>query len=106
MPRVRFRTLFTLAIGLWLVMRDTASAQYPERDNVAHARYLALNVLIGATTSMARAAVTGAPARSTLAKGLVGGSLMSAGMELVGTQRASTRFAGLQLTAVGASISV
>jgi hypothetical protein len=105
MPRVHVRSAFTLALGVSLVVPNVASGQFPERDRTAHARYLALNVLIGATTSMARAAVSGAPIRSTLAKGLVGGSMMSAGMELIGTQRSSARFAGLQLTAVGASIT-
>jgi len=86
-------------------MPRATSAQFPERDNAAHARYLALNVLIGATTSMARAAVSGAPIGTTLRKGLIGGSLMSAGMELVGTQSSGTRFVGLQLTALGANIT-
>jgi hypothetical protein len=80
------------------------SAQSLERDGGAHARYLALNVAIGATASIARAMVSGAPVRATLVKGLVGGSLMSAGMELVGTEKPATRFAGLQLAAVGASV--
>ena len=105
MPRLSIRSAFTLALGFVLALPRVAPAQYPERDAGAHARYLALNVVIGITTSMARAAISGAPIRPTLTKGLVGGSLMSAGMELVGTRRPSARFAGLQLTAVGASIT-
>lgn len=81
------------------------SAQIPQRDATAHARYLALNVAIGATASTARAIITGSPIRAALAKGLLGGSLMSGGMELLGTESPSVRFAGLQLTAVGASIT-
>jgi hypothetical protein len=75
-----------------------------QRDQSAHVRFLALNVVIGATASTARAMVAGAPLRVALAKGLFGGSLMSGGMELIGTQSRSLRFAGLQLTAIGASV--
>jgi len=82
-----------------------ASAQLPERDQAAHVRYVALNVAIGTTAAMARAVVTGAPLRSAIAKGLLGGSLMSSGMELIGTQSRATRLVGLQLTAVGASVA-
>lgn len=82
-----------------------ASAQSPQRDQRAHAQYLALNVAIGATASLARAMVSGAPVRGAIAKGLLGGSLMSGGMELIGAESRTTRFAGLQLTAVGASIA-
>jgi len=82
-----------------------ASAQTPQRDQRAHARFLALNVAIGATASIARAVVSGAPVRAALAKGLLGGSLMSGGMELIGTESRATRFAGLQLTAIGASVT-
>ena len=81
-----------------------ASAQRPERDQAAHVRYLALNVAIGTTASLARAVVAGTHVRTALAKGLLGGSLMSTGMELIGTESPSTRFAGLQLTAIGASV--
>ena len=81
-----------------------ASAQLA-RDQSAHARFLALNVVIGATASTARAMVSGAPLRIALAKGVLGGSLMSGGMELIGTQSRGLRFAGLQLTAVGASVA-
>jgi hypothetical protein len=105
MARLSLRSAFTVAAGLVLAAPRVASGQYPERDNAAHARYLALNVAIGAATSMARAAVSGAPLGSTLKKGLIGGSHMSAGMELVGTQSSGTRFAGLQLAAVGANIT-
>ena len=105
MPRFSLRSLCTVAAGLALAAPRVVSAQYPERDNAAHARYLALNIIIGATTSMARAAVSGAPLSTTLKKGLIGGSLMSAGMELVGTKASSARFAGLQLTALGANIT-
>jgi hypothetical protein len=82
-----------------------ASAQRLERDQSAHVRYLALNVAIGTTASVARAVLTGTPMRAALARGLIGGSLMSTGMELVGTEAPSTRFAGLQLTAIGASVA-
>jgi hypothetical protein len=81
------------------------SGQVPERDRAAHARFLALNVAIGTTASIARAVISGAPLRTTIAKGLLGGSLMSTGMELVGTESPAVRFAGLQLTAIGASVS-
>lgn len=83
----------------------TARAQLVERNRTDHARYLALNVAIGATAAMARAVVSGAPIREAIVKGLVGGSLMSAGMELIGTETAPARLAGVQLTAVGASVS-
>ena len=105
MPRFSFRSAFSVAAGLVLAAPRVALAQYPERDDAAHARYLALNVIIGVTTSMARAAVSGAPIGPTLKKGLIGGSLMSAGMELVGTHSSGARFAGLQLTALGANIT-
>lgn len=105
MPRFSFRSVFTVAASVLLAVPRTASAQFPERDNTAHARYLALNVIIGATTSIARAAVSGAPLGATIKKGLIGGSLMSAGMELVGTESSGARFAGLQLTALGANIA-
>jgi hypothetical protein len=82
-----------------------ASGQALERDRAAHARFLALNVAIGATASVAHALASGAPVRAALAKGLLGGSLMSGGMELVGTESRAARFAGLQLTAVGASVA-
>ena len=45
------------------------------------------------------------PLRSALVTGVFGGSLMSAGMELIGTESPPVRFAGLQLTAVGASVA-
>jgi len=79
-------------------------AQGLERDRGAHARYLALNVVIGATAATARAAITGAPLRTALTRGLIGGAFMSAGMELVGTERPEARLAGLQVAAVGASV--
>ena len=82
-----------------------ASGQAPGRDRTAHARFFALNVAIGTSASIARAVITGAPLRTTIAKGFVGGSLMSTGMELVGTESPAVRFAGLQLTAIGASVS-
>jgi hypothetical protein len=95
------------AVGLALIILAprTAWAQGLERDPAAHARFLALNVAIGATASVARAVASGAPIRVALAKGLLGGSLMSAGMELIGTESRAARFAGLQLTAVGASVA-
>src|SRR5688500_10410634 len=97
-----------LLIAVALVMTvgaSTARGQVQERDRATHARFLALNVAIGTTASIARAVVTGAPLRTTIAKGLLGGSLMSTGMELVGTESPAVRFAGLQLTAIGASVS-
>ncbi len=104
MPRFVFSIR---AIGLALIVSAprVASAQALERDPVAHRRYLALNVAIGATASVARALASGSPVRVALAKGLLGGSLMSAGMELIGTESRGARFAGLQLTAVGASVT-
>ena len=104
-PLLRSRAaLATLAISLFVSAPAVASAQL-ERDQSAHVRFLALNVAIGATASTARAIVSGAPIRVALAKGVLGGSLMSGGMELIGTQSRSLRFAGLQLTAVGASVA-
>ncbi len=94
-----------LALALLLALPATAPAQAPQRDRAAHARYLALNVVIGATASVARAVASGAPLRAAVAKGAFGGSLMSAGMELLGTESPSARFAGLQLTAFGASVA-
>jgi len=104
MPRL---ALPARAIGLALVLwaPRLASAQGLERDPAAHRRFLALNVAIGATTSVAHAVASGTPIRIALAKGLLGGSLMSAGMELIGTESRAARFAGLQLTAVGASVT-
>jgi hypothetical protein len=95
------------AVGLVLIALapSAASAQELQRDPAAHRRYLALNVAIGATVSVARAVASGAPVRDALAKGLLGGSLMSAGMELIGTESRGARFAGLQLTAVGADVA-
>jgi len=96
--------LLSLAAAL-VVPPRAAGAQGLERDRGAHARYLALNVVIGATAATVRAAITGAPMRTALTRGLIGGSLMSAGMELVGTERPQARLAGLQLAAVGASVT-
>lgn len=95
------------AAGLALIALAprVASTQALQRDPVAHRRFLALNVAIGATTSVARAVASGSPVRAALVKGLLGGSLMSAGMELIGTETRAARFAGLQLTAVGASVT-
>lgn len=105
MRPVSLRRICVLSLGLAAVTGHRASAQSLERDRGAHARYLALNVAIGATTSLARAVVSGAPIRSTLVKGMLGGSLMSAGMELIGTESPATRLAGLQLTGIGASVA-
>ena len=95
------------AIGLALIVSapSIARPQALERDPAAHWRFLALNVAIGATASVARAVASGAPVRVALAKGLLGGSFMSAGMELIGTESRAARFAGLQLTAIGASVA-
>jgi len=93
-----------ISLALMVSTPCIAPAQALERDAAAHRRYLALNVAIGATASVARAVASGAPVRVALAKGLFGGSLMSAGMELIGTESRSARFAGLQLAAVGASV--
>jgi hypothetical protein len=92
-------------VGLLLAAPRFASSQALERERTAHARFLALNVAIGATASTARAIVTGSPIRAALVTGLLGGALMSGGMELIGTESRATRFAGLQLTAVGASVA-
>ena len=105
MRALSVRRLATFAFALTLAMPRVSLAQTPSRDAGTHARYLALNVAIGATASLARAMVSGAPIRSTVAKGVLGGSLMSAGMELIGTESPAARFAGLQLTAVGASVA-
>jgi hypothetical protein len=94
-----------MSLALVLFVPRVASGQALERDQAAHARFLALNVAIGATASMARALASGTPLRVALVKGLLGGSLMSGGMELVGTESRAARFAGLQLTAVGASVA-
>ncbi len=100
------RTVVALPLVAALVVPPRASgAQGLERNRAAHARYLALNVALGATMAAARAAVAGAPIRTALKRGLVGGSLMSAGMELVGTESTNARLAGLQLAAVGASVA-
>ena len=100
-----WHSLLLIALGLSATVSASTFAQAPARDRTAHVRFLALNVAIGATASIARAVVTGAPLRTTITKGLVGGALMSTGMELIGTESPATRFAGLQLTAVGASVS-
>jgi hypothetical protein len=102
MPRCAVSRAVSLV--LILLAPRTASAQALQRDPAAHRRYLALNVAIGATASVARAIASGAPVRAAFAKGLAGGSVMSAGMELIGTESRAARFAGLQLTAVGASV--
>lgn len=99
------RRLIGVGLGLALAIPRLSSAQGADRERATHVRYLALNVAIGATASMARAIVTGAPIRSTVAKGLLGGSMMAAGMELIGTESAAGRFAGLQLAAAGASVA-
>jgi hypothetical protein len=99
------RQLMAFIFGLVLVVPRASTSQTVDRDGGVRARYLALNVAIGATTSIARAVVSGAPIRSTIAKGVLGGSMMSAGMELIGRESPATRFAGLQLTAVGASVA-
>src|SRR5690242_7562065 len=90
-----------VCLVLILMAPYAASAQELQRDPAAHRRYLALNVAIGTTASVARAVASGAPVRVAFMKGLMSGSLMSAGMELIGTESRAARFAGLQLTAVG-----
>ena len=94
-----------IGLAIAVLMPRVVSGQALERDQAAHARYLALNVAIGATASLARALASGTPVRNALAKGLLGGSLISGGMELVGTEARAARFAGLQLAAVGASVA-
>jgi hypothetical protein len=94
-----------LLLAALVVPRHTSGAQGLERDRTAHARHLAFNVALGATVAAARAAITGTPLRVALSRGLVGGSLMSVGMELVGTESTNARIAGVQLAAVGASVS-
>ena len=103
-PRRRISTLL-FGLGLVATASRAVAAQSLERDRDAHRQFLALNVAIGATASVAHALVSGVPVRTALVKGLIGGSLMSTGMELIGIESPSTRFAGLQLTAVGASIA-
>jgi hypothetical protein len=105
MHRLVRRTWICARSALLLAWPVAARAQTPARDQSAHVRFLALNVAIGATASVARALIDGTPVRSAIAKGVVGGSLMSSGMELIGTQSKATRLAGLQLTAVGASVT-
>jgi hypothetical protein len=106
-----FRRLVSLlpltaaVFGPALVPARQLSAQGIARDRGAHARYLALNVVIGTVAAVARSAASGTPLRSAIANGLVGGSLMGAGMELIGTEAAAARLAGVQLTAVGASVA-
>ncbi|HUQ81113.1 MAG TPA: hypothetical protein VM076_08250 [Gemmatimonadaceae bacterium] len=97
----------SLAVSLGLAfIASTARAQaIRPGEGGSRAKFLALNVAIGTTASMARAVVTGTPIASAIAKGLVGGSMMGAGMQLISTQTGPTRFAGLQLTAIGASIA-
>jgi len=104
--RLPFLLPLTAALAVTLVAPPRPlPAQFLERDRGAHARYLALNVAIGTVAAVARAATSGAPLRTALTKGIVGGSLMSAGMELIGTEATSARLAGVQLTAIGASVS-
>jgi hypothetical protein len=105
MRAVSLRSFGLLGLGLSLVSPRAAFGQAPENDRGGRAPYLALNVAIGATASIARAVVSGAPIRSAVAKGMLGGSMMSAGMQLIGTESPAARFAGLQLTAVGASVT-
>ena len=104
MPRFAFPAC-AISLALIASAPSVARPQALERDPAAHRRFLALNVAIGATASVARAVAAGAPVRVALVKGLLGGSLMSAGMELIGTESRAARFAGLQLTAVGASVA-
>jgi len=103
-PRFAFPAC-AISLALIASAPSVARPQALERDPAAHGRFLALNVAIGATASVARAVAAGAPVRVALVKGLLGGSLMSAGMELIGTESRAARFAGLQLTAVGASVA-
>lgn len=106
MPRLRSFARYAVALGITVACTPSVSrAQQLERDGRAHRRYVALNVAIGATASVARAVVSGAPVRAALAKGVLGGGLMSGGLELIGTESPAVRFAGLQLTAVGASVA-
>jgi hypothetical protein len=104
MPRFGFPAC-AITLALIISVPSIVRPQALERDPAAHRRFLALNVAIGATASVARAVASGAPIRVALVKGLMGGSLMSAGMELIGTESPTARFAGLQLTAVGASVA-
>lgn len=104
LPTRRVVLLLPLVAAL-VVPARALSAQELQRDRGAHARYLALNVAIGATAAVARAAAAGAPLVPALKRGLIGGSLMSGGLELVGMESTRTRLAGLQLAALGASVS-
>lgn len=94
-----------VSVGLAFCASTMRAQAVNPGEGGSRAKFLALNVAIGTTASMARAVVTGTPIRSAITKGLVGGSVMSAGMQLIGTQSPSARFAGLQLTAIGASIA-
>ena len=101
-PRVAWFLVLAAAL---VVPPRTMRAQGLERDPTAHVRYLGVNVVIGAAAATARAAVAGTSLTTALTRGLIGGSLVGAGMELIGAERAHTRLAGLQLAAVGTSIS-
>ena len=106
MPRPPFVVRSAACIALAVsTTSGTLRAQGRDHDVRAHVPYVALNVVIGATASVARAVVSGAPVRTALVKGVLGGSLTSGGMELIGTGSPGARFAGLQLTAVGASVA-
>ena len=71
-PRHWISTLL-VGLGLAATASRAVAAQSLERDRGAHRQFLALNVAIGATASVARAIVSGVPMRTALVKGLVGG---------------------------------
>jgi|RhiMetdeSRZDD1v2_1073273.scaffolds.fasta_scaffold57410_3 hypothetical protein len=101
---LRYCSLYA-CLTLLIATPQIGRAQGLERDRTAHVRFLALNVAIGATASTAHAIVAGTPIRAALVKGLLGGGFMSGGMELIGAESPATRFAGLQLAAIGASVA-
>ena len=104
-PLVRRIAAALPVLAALVVPPRAASAQGLGRDRAAHARHVVLNVALGASVAVARAAVSGTPVRTAITRGLIGGSLMSGGMELIGTESANVRIAGVQLAAVGASVS-
>lgn len=78
--------------------------QTPQREPGARARFVALNVGLGAAAALARALTSASPARPALMKGALGGALTGGGMHLIGTEARWARVAGIQLTALGASV--
>ena len=103
MPRFPRRRVATLAMLLPL-LATRAEAQPRERHG-GTMRALGVNALIGSAAAAMRAAASGAPLWPAVARGAFGGAVMTGGFATIGAERAEFRFVGLQLTAVGASIS-